>query len=152
MTETLLLKRLFHFALMLMSAALVYAPSTKAQSSEWKSAGKKDDIEIFYQVEKVGTDALEVTIRINNKRAKAITIIAAYVSYKNRANYGTRELAYQPCGLPIPSGGTRICEPIKINGKKITDVKIEWENADTRPKPKETPRIRPETQFVRRAT
>lgn len=143
MTETVLLKRLFHFGIMLTSAALVYAPSARAQNSEWKSAGKKDDIEIFYQVEKVGTDTLEVTIKINNKRAKAITIIAAYVSYKNRANYGTRELAYKPCGLPIPPDGSRICEPIKISGRKITDVKIEWENADTKPKPKETPRIRP---------
>lgn len=145
MRDTGLLKEPFVFSLILTLSVLICALSAQAQSSEWKSAGKEDDIETFYRVEKVGADSFEVTIKVNNSRLTAVNISAASVSYKRHANYFAAEIAFEPCGLAIPSGSSRICEPIKIGGGKITDVKVQWANADTnpKPKPKVSPRRRP---------
>jgi hypothetical protein len=126
---------------------LTSAFPAKAQS-EWRASEKKDDIETFYRVEKVGTDSFEVTIRIDNNRPKAVKVITA-VQYRNQSGFADgviipRSPSYSSNGqctlAAVPSNKSLLCEPVAVKAKKITGVKIvRWENADTRPTPKEPP-------------
>jgi hypothetical protein len=110
---------------------LAYVMPVKAQTSEWKASEKKDEIETFYQVEKVGTDSFEVTIKIKNNRYKEV-IVETAVLYKTETAFGGGVLAprspnrasYIRCKESVPSNSTRTCEPIPVTAKKISGVRI----------------------------
>ena len=127
----------FLFSLTFILLVLACVAPVKAQTSEWKSSEKKDDIETFYQVEKVGTDSFEVTIKIKNNRSKEIKVEAA-VLYKTETAFGGGVLSprspnrasYNRCKELVPSNSTRTCEPILVTAKKIAGVRIIcWYNA-----------------------
>lgn len=136
MKETIFPKP-FLFSLTFTLLALACVAPVKAQTSEWKSSEKKDGIETFYQVEKVGTDSFEVTIKMRNNRPKEV-IVEAAVLYKTETNFGGGVLSprspnrasYTRCKESVPSNSTRTCEPIRVTAKKIAGVRIVcWYNA-----------------------
>lgn len=138
MRATTFLKKLFLFNLIFTFSSLICAVSVKAQRSEWKSSEKKDNIETLYQVEKVGTDSFEVTIKIKNNRSKEVKIETA-VLYKTEITLGSRSSILtiesdEHCKESIPSNGSRTCKPIQVNAKKIIGAKIIcWNNTDGKP-------------------
>jgi hypothetical protein len=123
-----------------------------AQGQEWIRSDKKDEIETFYQYEKVGTDRFEVRVKAINYRRKAIKLIVQ-VEHKNsgvkigrgRFFYPQSRSYYDRCELTVPPGGSSICEGITVSAKKITGVKIvQWDNVDSK---SNSPRVYPRPRF-----
>lgn len=140
----MLLKKLFLSNLILTLTVVAFVVSVKAQSSEWKSSEKRDNIETYYQVEKVGTDSFEVTIKIKNNRSKEVKV-EAKVLFKTETSFGGGILAPSSptyasstrCKEAVASGGSTICKPIQVTAKKIVGVKIVcWYNVGGKCVPK----------------
>ncbi|MGI8468577.1 MAG: hypothetical protein ACR2N3_08995 [Pyrinomonadaceae bacterium] len=142
MIKTKSLKKLLLFNLALFLVVLSFAISAMSQDKDWISSEKKDDLETFYRVEKVGTDTYEVTVRIDNNRPKTINV-EVMVLYKTDTNYSgniflprvsSNRAFFDRCQELIPSNGSRTCKSVQINAKKITGVKIiQWCNAYGKP-------------------
>jgi hypothetical protein len=114
------------------------------KDDEWTRSYKEDDIEIFYQAEKVGTNKFEVKIKVVNNRSKAIRV-QTRIKMKNASfepvlapsprmekgiEKGTK-VYRDSCVLAVPAHGVTICEGLKVSGEKISGVSlIRWVNED----------------------
>jgi hypothetical protein len=107
------------------------------QSQEWIRSDQKDEIETFYQFEKIGTDRFEVKMMIRNNRSKDVRV-HVQVQYESpqqtiRPFVPQSRTLYGQCEVTVPSGSTRICESIRVTAKKITGTKIiRWDNVDSK--------------------
>ncbi len=104
----------------------------------WTRSQKQDEIQTFYQTEKTGANVFDVRIKVDNRRPKAVKVVLAVEQETSRyimpgGTYpilGTRGR----CEMVVPSNATRICDPITVNARRITGVKIiDWKNVDDCP-------------------
>jgi hypothetical protein len=129
------LPKLFMLNLVFLTAVLSGAKPVAADSDDWKRSDKKDDIETYYQVDKVASDRFVVSVRVNNYRRIAVKVIVQ-VKYKSltpsyRPGIFHLQLgAYRDqCTVVAPAAGNRVCA-VTVTAKKVTGVKIvRWDNA-----------------------
>jgi hypothetical protein len=125
-------KRLILFAPLLL---IVLCTPVKPQEEEWVKAHKVDDIETFYQVEKVGSNELEVRVKVLNGRAKEVRVwVDIEYKYSGVQRGGGIILEGRK-----PSKSTTVTvaarrstmTKVHITAEEITGVKIQrWLNED----------------------
>jgi hypothetical protein len=131
-----MLKRLPLLIAVLSCLTITLTISARAKDEEWIRSHKTDNIETFYQVEKIGTNELEVRIKVVNGRSKEVRVWLeivyegdGYARGMARVNDDHSRETF--CILTIPTRGSDICKIEKIKAKKIVDVRIErWLNED----------------------
>jgi hypothetical protein len=128
--------RLFLLNLVVLTAFLVCAHSVSAQGQDWKPSDRKDDIETYYQVDKIASDKFAVKIRVNNYRPFAVKVIVQVKyerlkpSYRLPLLFNSQIGTYRDqCTVVARSASNSVCT-VTVTAKKVTGVKIvRWDNA-----------------------
>jgi hypothetical protein len=125
-----MLKRLPIFALF---SLVILCTPVRPQEGEWIRAQKTDDIEAFYQVEKVGTNELEVRVKVLNGRAKDVRVRIDIEHNGVQRGGGLILRGEKPTAaisLTVPARRTNV-EKVTITASEITGIKIKrWLNED----------------------
>lgn len=132
----------FAIAMLLSRFDIPVVATFQGKDADWIRSFKADDIEIFYQTEKVGSENYEVKIKVVNNRSKAIRV---WTRIKNKFDSSLPDLNFPPntpfvkntkaygdkCELIVPAQGSTICEGIKVSRQKIESVNLtRWINED----------------------
>jgi len=103
---------------------------------DWTAAHKTDDIATFYQGERVGSNELEVRVKVVNGRAKEVRVWLEIVYENDGYSSGAARVVddHQEtslCVVTVAAGHRSICKLENIKAEKISKVRIKrWLNED----------------------
>lgn len=141
---------------------LFCAASVFSQESEWIAGEKADNIEVFYRIEKSGSNTYDVEVKIVNQRTKPIDIIVKFE--QKTANQGNSKTVIERATadllrsdkskylkLSVKAKETSVSEIVEIEGSALETIKIAcWSNTTAQKKcdlesfkPKSTIQITP---------
>jgi hypothetical protein len=128
-------KLLLLAALTLLVLACI-SKAAQGDDKDWTVGHKTDDIAIFYQIERVGSNELEVRVKVLNGRPKEVRVWLE-ISYEKEgywngaARVDDDHQATALCVVIVAAGRSNICKLEKIKTKEISKISIgRWLNED----------------------
>ena len=116
-------------------AFLLCAISISAQDSEWIAAEKTDNIEVFYQFEKSGSNSLEVVVKVINNRTKDIDVVVRISPKSTSSKNRPIPVLGFDIKLTVRAKSSAISKKTEIRGVVINSVKMLcWSNVDAKNK------------------